>query len=121
MRRFIPFIAAAFIATACGPLPKSNETGAGGKKDVEILQTSHTYESFMKAYTIHCRVKNNTSKLIQYIDLQATFYDKNKKIVGTGLGNAMNIPAGEERTIDVMGMEIPKKATYEVQVENVMY
>ena len=90
------------------------------KPDVEILKQSATYEEVMNAYTIHCRVKNNTTELINYVDLKATFYDKEGNIVGTGMGNAANFAAGAEKTIDVMGLDIQNCEKYEVQVDNIM-
>lgn len=86
--------------------------------DVEILKHNATYEESMSSYTIHCRVKNNTEELIDYVDLKATFYDKKGNIVGTGLGNAANFAAGAEKTIDVIGLDIQNCENYEVQVNN---
>jgi len=88
--------------------------------DVEIIKQSSDYEPTMNSYTIHCRVKNNTPQLVTYLDLQATFYDKQKNIVGTGMGNAANLAAGAEKTIDVMGLDIDNVDTYEVAVNNVI-
>lgn len=86
--------------------------------EVEILKHNATYEESMSSYTIHCRVKNNTEELIDYVDLKATFYDKKGNIVGTGLGNAANFAAGAEKTIDVIGLDIQNCENYEVQVNN---
>lgn len=88
--------------------------------DVEILKHTASFEDVMDAYTIHCRVKNNTDELINYVDIKATFYDKQGNIVGTGMGNAANFAAGSEKTIDVMGLDIQNCDTYEVQVDNVL-
>jgi hypothetical protein len=95
----------------------SSETS---KPDVEILKYSAKYEPTLSTYTVHCRVKNNTTDLISYLDLKATFYDKNGNIVGTGMGNAANFAAGAEKTIDVLGMDIQNCETYEVEVGTVM-
>jgi hypothetical protein len=115
-----------FLAFGSG----DNDTAkAGGKNtvketetapEVEILSQNGVYEPELNSYTIHCRVKNNTDDLISYLDLQATFYDKAGKIVGTGLGNAANLAAGAEKTIDVMAMDVDNVAKYEVVVNNVM-
>ena len=88
--------------------------------DVEILKQTASYEDTIDAYTIHCRVKNNSGELITYLDLKATFYDKQGNIVGTGMGNAANFAAGAEKTIDVLGLDIHNCDKYEVQVDNVM-
>jgi len=88
---------------------------------VEILQHSYQYEPSLNYYTIHCRVKNNTSRLVSYLDIKATFYDKGKKIVGTGLGNAANLAAGAEKTVDVMALDVDNADDYEVQIDNIIY
>lgn len=88
--------------------------------DVEILKQSAKYESTLNSYTIHCRLRNNTSELITYLDLKATFYDKDGNIVGTGIGNATNFAAGAEKTVDVMGLDIQNCQTYEVEIGNVI-
>lgn len=88
--------------------------------DVEIIKKSAKYDSYLNSYTIHCRLKNNTNELITYIDLKASFYDKNGNIVGTGIGNATNFAAGSEKTIDVIGLDIQNCDTYEVEIGNVL-
>jgi hypothetical protein len=90
------------------------------RPDVEILKQSAKYEPTMSSYTIHCRLKNNTTDLITYLDLKATFYDKNGNIVGTGIGNAANFAAGAEKTVDVIGLDIQNCETYEVEVGTVL-
>lgn len=75
----------------------------------------------MKSYTIHCRVRNNTDKLISYVSLNATFYDKSGKIVGTGMGNDLNLAAGKEKTIDVVALSIENADHYDVEIDDVMY
>lgn len=97
-----------------------SESGASSENtpDIEILKHDATFEESMDSYTIHCRVKNNTDKLINYVDIKATFYDKDGNIVGTGLGNAANFAGGAEKTIDVIGLDIQNCEKYEVQVNN---
>ena len=93
-------------------------TSSENTPDVEILKHDATFEESMDSYTIHCRVKNNTDKLINYVDIKATFYDKDGNIGGTGLGNAANFAGGAEKTIDVIGLDIQNCEKYEVQVNN---
>lgn len=93
-------------------------TSSENTPDIEILKHDATFEESMDSYTIHCRVKNNTDKLINYVDIKATFYDKDGNIVGTGLGNAANFAGGAEKTIDVIGLDIQNCEKYEVQVNN---
>jgi hypothetical protein len=90
------------------------------KPDVEILKQSAKYEPTMSSYTIHCRLKNNSADLITYLDLKATFYDKNGNIVGTGIGNAANFASGAEKTVDVMGLDIQNCETYEVEIGTIL-
>lgn len=106
--------------TESGKALSSSESSTNSEKkpDVEILKHDATFEESMDSYTIHCRVRNNTDKLINYVDIKATFYDKDGNIVGTGLGNAANFAAGAEKTIDVMGLDIQNCEKYEVQINN---
>jgi tetratricopeptide (TPR) repeat protein len=88
-------------------------------KPIEILKCSSDYKSTTNSYTITCRVKNNTDKLVSYMDIQATFYDKDGKIVGTGMGNAVNLAAGAEKTIKVLALDIDNADKCEVQIDNI--
>ena len=88
--------------------------------DVEIIKQSAKYDSSFNSYTIHCRLRNNTNELITYLDLKATFYDKDGNIVGTGIGNAVNFAAGSEKTVDIMGLDIQNCNTYEVEIGNIL-
>lgn len=88
--------------------------------DVEIIKQSAKYDSSFNTYTIHCRLRNNTNELITYLDLKATFYDKDGNIVGTGIGNAVNFAAGSEKTVDIMGLDIQNCNTYEVEIGNIL-
>lgn len=90
------------------------------KPEVEIIKQSAKFEPTLSSYTIHCRLKNNTNELITYLDLKATFYDKEGNIVGTGMGNAANFAAGAEKTVDVMGLDIQNCENYEVEVGTVL-
>lgn len=128
IRHFISAIAVGvFLVFAYGSDDSSTGTdtvkteSGESKPAIEILQHSAEYESVMNSYTIHCRVKNNTNKLVSYMDIKATFYDKDGKIVGTGMGNATNLAAGAEKTVDVMALDIDNADKYEVQVDNIMY
>ncbi|MBF4515504.1 hypothetical protein IRZ71_04085 [Flavobacterium sp. ANB] len=90
------------------------------KPDVEIIKQSAKFEPTLNSYTIHCRLRNNTNELITYLDLKATFYDKEGNIVGTGMGNAANFAAGAEKTVDVMGLDIQNCENYEVEIGTVL-
>jgi hypothetical protein len=88
---------------------------------IQILQKSVKYESMMSGYYVYCRIKNNTDKLVKYLDLNATFYNSKNTIVGTGMGNTMNLAAGAERTVTLIAPQIDEAANFEIQVENVLY
>ena len=88
--------------------------------ELELLQHNATYEDVIGTHTIHCKVRNNGKDLVSYIDLKATFYDKNGNIVGTGLGNAANLAGGATKTIDVMAIGVENADRYEVEIDNVM-
>lgn len=91
------------------------------EKDVTILQKTCTYEPYTNSYTIHCRIRNNTKNLIEFLDLTATFYSKSGKIVGTGYGNTANLAGGAEKTVDVLGFDIDNVSTWRVEIDKVMY
>ena len=88
------------------------------KPDLEILKTDETLDEISR--TIHVKVRNNTDRLISYVDLKGVYYDKKKNVVGTGLGNAVNIAAGATKTIDIMSMGIEGADSYEVELGNVL-
>lgn len=109
-------------ATAISP---SAGEGAGepvaaveAKPDLEILKHNETVNEY--ARVIHVKVRNNTDHLIQYADLKGVYYNKNKDIVGTGLGNATNIAAGATKTIDIQGLGIDNADSYEIEIGNVL-
>jgi PBP1b-binding outer membrane lipoprotein LpoB len=67
-------------------------------------------------------IKNNTNKAVTYIDLKSVFYDANNTIIGTGFGNATDIPAGQTKTIDILTMDnISAGKRFKVEIGNVMY
>jgi len=67
-------------------------------------------------------IKNNTNKAVTYIDLKSVFYDANNSIIGTGFGNATDIPAGQTKTIDILTMDnISAGKRFKVEIGNVMY
>jgi len=67
-------------------------------------------------------IKNNTNKAVTYIDLKSVFYDANNSIIGTGIGNATDIPAGQTKTIDILTMDnIAAGKHFKVEIGNVMW
>jgi cytoskeletal protein RodZ len=88
------------------------------RPELEIIKQSASSEVLNDEtiVTVHVQVQNNTNQLKDYVQVSATFYDKAGKIVGTAMGNTMNLAAGAKRTIDVVGMDIEKSDHYEVEV-----
>lgn len=68
-------------------------------------------------------VTNTTPQLCSYADFKVVFYDAKGKVMGTGMGNVANIPAGESRTIDAMAINIStsKVSKYVVEHGNSMF
>lgn len=60
---------------------------------------------------------NNSDVLKSYVQANATFYDKQGTIVGTGMGNTTNLAPHSKRTIDVIGMGVEHSSRYEVELE----
>lgn len=85
---------------------------------LEIIKQNETADEY--ARTVHVQVRNNSGELLTYAGLKSVYYDKGGNIVGTGMGNAVNIAAGATKTIDVMAMGIENAARYEVEVEQTM-
>lgn len=104
-----------------GSATDSTETVSEEAADVELVSHTAEYDQDMGAFTIFCRVKNNTDKLVSYAEIKATFFDKDGKVVGTGMGNTTNFAGNSEKTIEVIGLDVENAATYEVQIEDVMY
>lgn len=84
---------------------------------LEILQHQEQVEpTDTTIHTIHVEVRNNSDAIKDFVEINATWYDANGKIVGTGMGNTTNLPSKEKRTIDVMGMNIEKASKYELSI-----
>jgi hypothetical protein len=102
--------------------PTKNEvkTNEPQKEDLEILQQTAKTETLegSNIITIHAQVQNNTDELKDYVEVKATFYDKNGKLVGTGMGNTTNLAAHAKRVIDIQGMDIDNGAKYELEVKD---
>lgn len=135
MKKVLKFVLAAFAAVFLLSLFFSDGTDVAAGDAVEqaaaepeaeeaapleIVKHNLTYESSIGAHTIHCRVKNNTGNLYTYLDITATFYDKDGNIVGTGMGNATNLAGGATKTVDVMAMGVENADSYDVAIDNMV-
>jgi len=83
------------------------------KPDLQILQKNEI-KKYGNFRTICVVVKNNTTSLMSYVELNATWYDSKGTVVGTGMGNTTNLAAGAKRTIEVTGMDIYNAVKYEL-------
>ncbi len=94
-------------ATASAPITK-----------IEILQHSEKKETLAGSTyrTVHVQVQNNGSNLEDYVEIKATWFDKDGKIVGTGMGNTTNLASNAKRVIDVQGMDVDNAARYELEI-----
>jgi hypothetical protein len=110
---------------ACGPQPgvasgepSASPTAATPASKIAIIQHSEKKETLDGSTyrTIHVQVQNNDSELQDYVEVKATWFDKDGKIVGTGMGNTTNLAANAKRVIDVQGMEVDNAAKYELEV-----
>jgi len=106
--------------------PSTTETVTAGpptpeKPEVEILSMDESLEEVTNSRTVHVRVKNNSDKLITYLDLKSVYTSKSGNIVGTGIGNSTNIAPGATKVVDVLAMGIENANTYDVEVNNVLF
>ncbi|HXS36380.1 MAG TPA: FxLYD domain-containing protein [Flavipsychrobacter sp.] len=91
------------------------------KKAIQVVKTDSKYNDVLDGYTVYATVQNTSAKLLEYGSLQATFYDKNNNVVGTGTGIINNLPANEARVIEIMATNVPNAARFDVQVDNVNF
>lgn len=93
------------------------------KSAVNIFNQTNSYQEVgnTSIYTIHCTIKNVSDRLIGSVRLKGVFYDKTGKVVGTGTGIGLNIPAGSLKTIDIQGVDIDNPYKFQCEVEDVMF
>ena len=85
---------------------------------IEILQHKKSVDAYIGVTTIYVVVRNNSNDLVPYLQINASFYDKNGGIVGTGMGNTTNLAAHAKRTIEVMATDIHGATSYSLDIEN---
>ena len=61
-------------------------------------------------------VKNNSGILQDYVQVNATWYDKDGKLVGKGMGNTTNLADGAKRSIEVHCSDIVGGVRYELEI-----
>lgn len=114
--------AAGPVAAAIAEADAAEAAAVAHEPELEILKQTDENGAYGVdgAHIIHVKVRNNTGDLMQFVSLKGVFYDKKNNIVGTGLGNGMNLAAGASKTIDVVASGIDNADHYEVEVENVL-
>jgi len=88
-------------------------------EQISIVSMNETLGYDMR--TVHAVVKNNSTKLASVISLKSIYYDAAGNIVGTGNGGALNVPAGQSRTVDILSMSVQNPAKYNVEVSMVLF
>ncbi|MRG45898.1 hypothetical protein GFS24_12280 [Chitinophaga sp. SYP-B3965] len=104
--------------------PAANSAASSDSKPtIQILQHNEKIENMASETmrTIHVTVQNNGSSLEDYVEVKATWYDKDGKVVGTGMGNTTNLASGAKRTIDVLGLSIEKAVKYDIEALNMPF
>lgn len=93
----------------------------GAADDIEIVSYSDTYNAEMDVYTVYVEVKNNSSKLLSTGTLKVVFKDAEGKIVGSGNGFMLNIPAGQTKTVECLAADVQAAHSYTVQTEALLF
>lgn len=85
------------------------------KPDLQIIQEKAEGEgkSFRNIFVV---VRNNSSILQEYVQVNATWYDKDGKLVGKGMGNTQNLASGAKRSIEIFCPDIIGGVKYELEI-----
>lgn len=108
------------IAFSVGTNDETVSVG-GADSDIEIVSYSGTYDDEMDVYTVYVEVKNNSSKLLSGGTLKVVFKDAQGKIVGTGDGVMLNIPAGQTKTVECLAADVQAAHSYTIQTEALLF
>jgi uncharacterized protein YcfL len=96
------------------------EVSTPEKPAIEILSQNFIDSDFTPRIVVE--IKNNSNKTASYIQLKSVFYDSENKIIGTGIGNAADVYAGQTKTIDIITIdEISNAKQFKVELDNVMW
>ena len=97
-----------------------SEVSAPKKPAIEIISQNFVGGDF--GTKVVAEIKNNTDRTASYIDLKSVFYSEQNAIVGTGIGNATDIGAGQTKTIDIFTMDnVGSAKQFKVEIGNVMW
>ncbi len=104
-----------------GPQLGYGVDNSGNEKYIQILQKTLKYNPDISACKIYLKVKNTSDYLCSYSHFVASLYDSNGSLLGTAIGNGINIPAGKEKTVDLTAGDVEMPSKYEIQIEDVIF
>lgn len=89
------------------------------QEETSLVILSHTTKttSTPGEYTVIAEVKNTSDKPIKYASVNITWRDKGGNVIDSGTGMGKNIMPHSTKTVDYFFTNIPKGATYSVDVE----
>jgi hypothetical protein len=118
MKKLLVLFSTIAFATimSCG---KSEKKTTPKVKAIEIVNLSQENLGRMSVTTVE--VKNNTDKLLTIGNIKVIYKDKINKIVGTGLGTIVNLPAGKTNVVTCVGKDINGARKYDVQIKVLHY
>lgn len=97
-----------------------SEVSEPQKPAIEIISQNFVGGDF--GTKVVAEIKNNTNRTASYIDLKSVFYNEQNAIVGTGIGNATEIGAGQTKTVDILTMDnVGSAKQFKVEIGNVMW
>lgn len=106
--------------SSTGSQDNQNEAKSIKKDKIEILSQNVTDTDF--GITVVSEIKNNTKKTATYVELKSVFTDENDIIIGTGVGNTMNLEPGQIKTIEVISIESAENVTkFKVEVAEIYW
>lgn len=88
-------------------------------KDVQLVK--HSSDTKYGTLYVYARVRNNSKYLARYVEANVTFYDANGTIVGTAMGNCLNVASGAENTITAIGDQVENAERYEVVIADATF
>jgi hypothetical protein len=106
-----------------GPKVGEGVDRSGNEKYIEILEEKTLkYDPETGVCDVYIKVKNNSKYLCGYSHFDATLYDANGNVLGIARDNGINIPAGKEKSLDLIALDISEKpAKFEIQIEDVSF
>lgn len=94
--------------------------GESAKKAETITFSNILTNSDYGFTTVTGEAKNNDTKE-HSLSIKVTFYDANKKLIGTAIGFLNDVAPGETKTFDAMGEgDFSDAASYKIQVDTLM-